>query len=409
MKKNAILVAGILFLAGCATHQGGSASYESGSRMNGATTPTSQYASSGGYARTDDVHADSSIRGGSAEARGYKMSSNPQEPSSSSDRNFQADSTIRDGSMGSTSWSNSRINSEASADMRARTSMPDSDLAQGGFDAVAVGQGTSANQPDTGMPVEGTGETSPGPELNSSQHLNANISGNNAIASGEPQPQYSHQKLTPAHAEERNSGRKENDDAALLSGSANIQNESTSNQGAPAATEQGSSTSHSSSSSSATVDSSGSASLSTAPESDLPVNGNQPNELFKNNRAQGVGSAATGEAGAYSSANNPANDQLAQKVKQVLTKESTGTHGMLRAEISKDIKVTSSGDGVVTLKGTVPSQQDKEIVGIRAAEVAGVKRVENQLNVAPKTDPANRDLSTGHNLDEQPNNLNPQP
>lgn len=131
--------------------------------------------------------------------------------------------------------------------------------------------------------------------------------------------------------------------------------------------------------------------------------------MFKDNRAQGVGSAATGETGAYSSANNPANDPLAQKVKKVLTKESTGTHGMLRAEISRDIKVTSSGDGVVTLEGTVPSQQDKEIVGIRAAEVKGVKRVENQLNVAPKTDPANRDLSTGHNLDEQPNTLNPQP
>ncbi|MGN6385629.1 MAG: hypothetical protein ACTHMT_05260 [Verrucomicrobiota bacterium] len=239
MKKNAILVAGILFLAGCATHQGGSASYESGSRMNGATTPTSQYASSGGYARTDDIHADSSIRGGSAEARGYKMSPNPQEPSSSSDRNFQADSTIRDGSMGSTSWSNPGTSSEASANMSTSTSMPDSDLAQGGFDAVAVGQGTSANHPDTGMPVEGTGETSPGPELNSSQHLNANISGDNTIAGGEPPQQYSKQKLTPSHAEQRNTGRKANDDAALLSGSANVHNDSTSSQGAPAATEQG--------------------------------------------------------------------------------------------------------------------------------------------------------------------------
>jgi hypothetical protein len=408
MKKNAILVAGILFLAGCATHQGGSASYESGSSMNGATTPTSQFASSGGYARTDDIHADSSIRGGSAEARGYNTSSNPQEPSRSADRDFRADSTLKDGSMGSTSWSNSSTSSDTSANMSASTSMSDSDLAQGGFDAVVVGQGTSANSPEVGMPVEGKGETSPGPELNSSRNLNANISGENTIAGGEPPQQYSKQKLTPSHAEQRNTGRKANDDAALLSGSANIHNDSTSNQGAPASTEQGSS-SYSSSTSSSASESTGSASLSTAPESDVSVNGNQPNELFKNNRAQGVGSAATGEVGAYDSANNPANDSLAQKVKQVLTKESTGTHGMLRAEISRDIKVSSSGDGVITLKGTVPSQQDKEIVGIRAAEVKGVKRLENQLNVAPKTDPANRDLSTGHNLDEQPNNLNPQP
>jgi hypothetical protein len=37
---------------------------------------------------------------------------------------------------------------------------------------------------------------------------------------------------------------------------------------------------------------------------------------------------------------------------------------------------------------------------IRALEISGVQRVNNQLSVTPDADPANRDLRIGHDLED---------
>src|SRR3954467_9903593 len=118
MKKNAILIAGIMFVAGCATHQGGygSASTESasgsydapGNTIRNTETidrtpqgePTSPFAATtSSQYDSANFHADSSIRGGSNEARGlrnygrtdYDTSTNPDSP-------WHADSSTRGGS-----------------------------------------------------------------------------------------------------------------------------------------------------------------------------------------------------------------------------------------------------------------------------------------------------------------------
>jgi osmotically-inducible protein OsmY len=129
--------------------------------------------------------------------------------------------------------------------------------------------------------------------------------------------------------------------------------------------------------------------------------------LFKNNRAQGVGSAATGEFGVANSGQSTAagmsDDALADKVKNALVKESTGTFGVTKPE-ARNIQVTAH-DGVVTLKGSVPNERDRKMVEVHVAEISGVRRVDNQLTVSPSANPANRDLNSGSNLEDQTDEL----
>lgn len=129
--------------------------------------------------------------------------------------------------------------------------------------------------------------------------------------------------------------------------------------------------------------------------------------LFKNNRGQGVGSAATGEFGAansgQSAAPNMSDDALADKVKRALVRESTGTFGITKPE-ARNIQVTAH-DGVVTLKGSVPNERDRKMVEVHVAEISGVRRVDNQLTVSPSASPANRDLNSGSNLEDQTDQL----
>lgn len=138
------------------------------------------------------------------------------------------------------------------------------------------------------------------------------------------------------------------------------------------------------------------------------VTGDEPEWLFENNRAQGVGSAATGEFGVATS-RDPLNqipaatDRLAEQVKARLVEESTGTHGLMSHQVARNIQVESH-NGIVTLKGSVPSEQDRKLVEIRAAEIAGVVRVNNQLIVTPDATPERRDRH-GHDLEDSTNEL----
>jgi hypothetical protein len=419
MKKNAILVAGILFVAGCAHERGGYATASVGqgygtmdntyARVSGpevidrdadgrvvassstrSTSPTSQYASSGGFATTDNIRADSSIRGGSNEARGYTQSSQssqeaqanlgsrveatPQSPTEPQAINpeAQADSSIRGGSL------------EARQAQAGATA--DSDLAQGGFDAVITGQANSSRSsennlddidvpPESQLDMNASASDGHHAELNSSGKLNKDLSGNYQV----PADQMENGSQSAANA---------SDQSAMGS----------------------SATSESGSSSSASLQNNSDAQLQSGALQSGNVSRNYPNRqstsdmeqnwMFHNNRAQGVGSAATGRTGADQGAlEGNENQSLASKVKSVLTKESTGTEGMLRKEISRNIKVTADGSNI-TLKGSVPSQQDKDIVGIRAAQVDGVTRVDNQLTVSPRSDSNIRDLGKGHDLED---------
>jgi osmotically-inducible protein OsmY len=130
------------------------------------------------------------------------------------------------------------------------------------------------------------------------------------------------------------------------------------------------------------------------PQAQVGVTGNEPEQLFNNNRAQGVGSAATGEFGVATSrdplASPSRSDQpLEERVKAGLVRDTTGAHGLLSSEVARNIEITAH-DGVVTLRGSVPSEKDRRMVEVRAAEISGVKHVVNELVVNPAASPAKR-------------------
>jgi osmotically-inducible protein OsmY len=126
-------------------------------------------------------------------------------------------------------------------------------------------------------------------------------------------------------------------------------------------------------------------------------------DLFRNNRAQGVGSAATGEidvANSGSSAlENKGDGGLADRVKSILTREESGTSGITQREIARNVQVTSHG-GLVMLKGTAPSQKAKDMLEVRAREISGVHRVDNQLMVTPDANPSVREFNFGRDLED---------
>ena len=142
------------------------------------------------------------------------------------------------------------------------------------------------------------------------------------------------------------------------------------------------------------------------PGSPLGISGGEPNFLYENNRAHGVGSAASGEF-----AESPVNSKielseggLAERVKATLTRESTGTHGLMRNEVARNIQV-SADNGEVTLTGTVPTQKDKDMIEVRAREIAGVRSVDNQLTVTPAADATYREEIRGSDLEDVTSDL----
>jgi osmotically-inducible protein OsmY len=358
------------------------------------------------------IKADSSKRGGSMKARGYEQSSNDSSSSSNVGR--------------------------------------DSDLSQGGFDAVIIERGSSLN--DEQAAVANDPNYNPSDDLLPDNQSNSSKSGVGAsaeasIGSGSSKDeslQTSKSNLDDIDIQSTSddSRAKQLDQSALndqgtvqkngqLNTSGNLEQNISGNFANRSEDPNARDTFESSVSSSRSTDinhdgseatttvgvgtaatsESGSSSSSThygaMPQSDRVIS-QSPNWLMQDNRALGVGSAATGEQGAAVSteAGTMSNDQLAQRVKAELTKESTGAIGMMRSEVARNITVTSN-NGVIVLKGTVPSQQDKDIIGIRAREVRGVNRVDNQLRVNAQSNPDNRDLSKGHDLQENLNEVTP--
>ncbi|HEV8542189.1 MAG TPA: BON domain-containing protein [Verrucomicrobiae bacterium] len=506
MKKNAILIAGIMFVAGCATHQGGyvastsgsgSSSYEPRDHTIRSTETIDRNAqgepvgamdlTTAGQYDSANFHADSSRRGGSNEARGwrnygrtdYDVASHPMNPA------VQADSSIRGGSMESrnqdwntspqvyTGSENGRIKADSSirgssneargnqSDLRSDDTDMDNraqlDMYRGAEGRVnsdsvrtagGIDSGTAANwNPSDDLMRDGT-DTKGSGVLSYDQTQTPNTSvwlveplddmtarpgesqstqdGPNGVGtSGSYQSGSAHSMNSPAekgnpdslnpskHLEEDISGQYTLNDQLDSSKSSleRLSNRidskritgdqmSTEDIGGPGSSETGSSSSSDSSVKSSLSDS--------GQTSQGGVTTDQENWLYRNNRAQGVGSTATGEFGVANSTDSQLglmNDgQLAEKVKSSLVKESTGTFGITQAE-ARAIKVFSH-NGIVKLKGSVPSEKDKKLVEIRVNEMAGVKRVDNQLTVSPNANPASRDFGSGRNLEDTTEQFN---
>ena len=72
---------------------------------------------------------------------------------------------------------------------------------------------------------------------------------------------------------------------------------------------------------------------------------------------------------------NEADRKISQSIRQSLTADDTlSTNG-------KNVKVITT-DGKVTLRGPVKSDQEKAAIAAKAQQVAGVKNVDNQLEIA---------------------------
>ena len=73
---------------------------------------------------------------------------------------------------------------------------------------------------------------------------------------------------------------------------------------------------------------------------------------------------------------NAADRTLTQKVRQSLMRDKS------LSTYAHNVKIVSQG-GEVTLKGPVRSDEEKQIIEAKAAEVAGTGHVRNELTIAP--------------------------
>ncbi|HTG45387.1 MAG TPA: BON domain-containing protein [Verrucomicrobiae bacterium] len=404
------------------------------------------------------IQADSSIRGGSAAARQRDWNKDAEPSSGSSGNHIKADSSIRGGSpqaRQSSVGSGSATGAETSSPNAAGGSSPS--IYGSSSDRGDFGQSSSASYSSdkTNGSVLGSANWNPsddllqdGPDSPGALNSDASVGGAATSESGQASSSQPLDGLSDSHSagtfgeDQKDQNDSSSSSAGLnsspklesnISGEYNLDDQMDSTTGSassgasagsaasvapepaspaissddlqntdavggPGSTETGRSSS---------TDASGGLESSSAPESQVGVSSDSPRWLFRNNRAQGVGSGATGDFGIATSdsANlNGNGTQLSQRVKGTLTRESTGTLGMMRQDVARNIQVTSHGS-TVTLKGTVPSQKDKDMIEIRAREVQGVNKVDNQLSISPQADPAARNLGAGHDLEDATDQL----
>ncbi len=96
-------------------------------------------------------------------------------------------------------------------------------------------------------------------------------------------------------------------------------------------------------------------------------------------------------------------DAIGEKLRDTKTAGSVKTALELHREVASfPITAAAKGDGVVTLRGQVPSEQARATAGRLAEAVPGVRRVANEIAVDPRLQagaPADRTL--GENLDDR--------
>lgn len=85
------------------------------------------------------------------------------------------------------------------------------------------------------------------------------------------------------------------------------------------------------------------------------------------------------EATADQQKENSSDRAMAQKIRQSFV------HDKSLSTYAHNVKVISEG-GKVTLKGPVRSEDEKNALAAKAAEIAGADNINNQLDVVPKHD-----------------------
>jgi len=466
MKKNAIVIGSILFVAGCATEQSHhSRNYQHDPALSAQYDPAvggSAFGVSGSAGSehlnntaVNDFHADSSIRGGSGEARGWAQRDFlPGEPSADPiNPAVQADSSVRGGSTAGreNNWyrendSSFNMNKTSDSGIKADSSI------RGGSNQARYGNsfhsssGQPLQNPDEDMIDQSTSfdyyvPPSQGPSIASDQSVQSSPNRNpsddllpdgvktepSAVSSPEPnndasvggaalsesgsassksslddisvpsqdvpaEPDSSHSLSSPGSEKDLNTSSQLEKD---ISGESNLDDQLDSNASLP--------------NGSTAVGGPGSTETGAASSKDCDYNSTgwdtsqSSSDLSRNNPAQGVGSAATAEIGVAHSGSaageNTTDRGLAEQVKSILTREESGTSGITQREIARNVQVTSHG-GMVILKGTVPTQKAKDMLEVRAREISGVHRVDNRLTVTPEANPSVREFNFGRDLED---------
>jgi osmotically-inducible protein OsmY len=101
-----------------------------------------------------------------------------------------------------------------------------------------------------------------------------------------------------------------------------------------------------------------------------PPSATAPDNTARNQRDRGDATKTAGDQ-----AENEVDRTITQQVRQAITSDDT------LSTDAKNVKIITN-DGTVTLRGPVKSEQEKTKIEAKAKQVAGVKQVENQLEVA---------------------------
>ena len=116
-----------------------------------------------------------------------------------------------------------------------------------------------------------------------------------------------------------------------------------------------------------------------------------PQQKIQEPTTQIVTNNAKGAAPRHQTGAVTVDQDLQKRILVALSTGSVGTQGVIASDQLTDIKVDVTNP-VVTLKGEVISEKNKEVIGKRVAGLDGVKTVRNELTVNPKAKPARADL-----------------
>lgn len=106
----------------------------------------------------------------------------------------------------------------------------------------------------------------------------------------------------------------------------------------------------------------------------VPAHARQDPQAQPDNTANNKGDDNKGAVTADQQKMNPADRELAKKIRRSITSDSS------LSTYAHNVKVIVRG-GMVTLKGPVKSEDEKNSVGSKASDIAGADKVQNELTV----------------------------
>ena len=106
----------------------------------------------------------------------------------------------------------------------------------------------------------------------------------------------------------------------------------------------------------------------------VPAHAQQDPQAQPDNTKNNQGDNDKGAVTADQQKMNPADREIAKKIRRSITSDSS------LSTYAHNVKVIVR-DGIVTLKGPVKSEDEKNAIGSKASDIAGADKVQNELTV----------------------------